>query len=306
MTHKRHITLFALLLTLGALSSPIFGMRSQKQSLRGAAHAGNTERVTELIGIYTTKGQLSFLDKTDPAGNTALMQAAKKGHIGIVRLLIKAGAKTTLTNSAGKTAAQLAATDIIAQLIEPQKGIQQRRTAPTVDRPSKEFIRFLGQVKHGNLSKVRAGLKNNPEFLNMQDSGGLTPLAHAAREGHKAILIEQGAKVNLPNSSLNTPMSWAVYKKFPEIIALLRKAGGKLFINFDIFLVPDEESAQAIESTAREIMPTALGSVKIKAPDAYHISTNYMSFLVDYDENYKENAEGLVIGIFKNCIKPQA
>jgi ankyrin repeat protein len=48
------------------------------------------------------------VNATDPAGQTALMLAARRGDEAVVRLLLAAGADRAKTDAAGRTAAELA------------------------------------------------------------------------------------------------------------------------------------------------------------------------------------------------------
>ena len=63
------------------------------------------------------------------------------------------------------------------------------------------------------------------------DAAGTTPLHHAAEGGRKEIaelLIENGADLNVKDETLgDTPVDWAIRRKHPEMVDLLRKHGGK-------------------------------------------------------------------------------
>ncbi len=63
--------------------------------------------------------------------------------------------------------------------------------------------------------------------MNIKNSGGFTPLASAAIEGHTEIvklLLEKHAKVDLVNNHGNTALILAAYKGYTEIVKLLLKA----------------------------------------------------------------------------------
>ena len=61
----------------------------------------------DMVKMLLAKDNL-LLDEKNEDGDTALMLAAWNKHAGIAELLIKAGASLNVTDSAGKTALQLA------------------------------------------------------------------------------------------------------------------------------------------------------------------------------------------------------
>jgi cytohesin len=66
--------------------------------------------------------------------------------------------------------------------------------------------------------------------VNAKSERGRTPLANAARWGHKEIielLIAKGANVNAKDEDGDTPLDWAIEDNHTEVPDLLRKHGGK-------------------------------------------------------------------------------
>ena len=117
-------------------------------------------------------------------------------------------------------------------------------------------------AKNGNLAGVQAELDKGVNVIEKEDNYGRTPLHHASTNGHKKIvelliakgadvnakskytgtplraaaekghkeiaelLIAEGANVNA-NHGGHTPLDWAISRKHPETVDLLRKHGGK-------------------------------------------------------------------------------
>ena len=77
--------------------------------------AGSTD-VLETLSLLIAKG--AHLDAVDDRGRTALMTSCELGHTSAVAALLKAGAKTGITDKTGKRATDLAANDEIRNLLE--------------------------------------------------------------------------------------------------------------------------------------------------------------------------------------------
>ena len=86
----------------------------------------------------------------------------------------------------------------------------------------------------GNTEAVKQHLTEGVD-VNAKDSVGRTPLHHAAWNGHKEVaelLIEKAADVNSLGDN-GTPLDWAIFRKHPETVELLRKHGGKTGEEFE-------------------------------------------------------------------------
>ena len=82
----------------------------------------------------------------------------------------------------------------------------------------------------GNLDVVKQLLDATPGLLNAQDDSGRTPLIYAAANGHAPVvkmLLERGAKANLPDKELVTPLHWAAGMGQAAIVQLLLDKGAK-------------------------------------------------------------------------------
>jgi hypothetical protein len=83
-------------------------------------------------------------------------------------------------------------------------------------------------AKNGDLEKVKALLKDNPDLAFNKDIDGATPLHYAASNGHKdltAFLLASKADVNAKAKNGATPMHLATSNGHIEVIKLLWIAG---------------------------------------------------------------------------------
>ena len=144
-----------------------------------AAEKGYIEVVKGLIDLGTNVNI-----KTDKS--TALIDASWKSHSEIVKLLIVAGADVNMQNKSGYTALICAATN-----------------------SNFEILKLL----------IEAGAD-----VNMNNTFGETALIFASNRSNQKIvqlLIEAGADVNVITNNNNTPLSLAVSQGYVEIIKLL-------------------------------------------------------------------------------------
>ena len=97
---------------------------------------------------------------------------------------------------------------------------------PPMTQEESELIDAAVKGDNTRITKLLAAGIN----VNVRDSNGGTPLAHAAWFGHVEtvkLLIEKGADVNAKKLDGNTPVALATYSKHPEILEILKKAGAK-------------------------------------------------------------------------------
>ena len=83
---------------------------------------------------------------------------------------------------------------------------------------------FHDAARNGDLERVKALLKDNPDLVFSKDSIGQTPLHYAAYWGYKgvaALLLASKAEVNAKNNDGYTPLHWAAYRGHKAVAALL-------------------------------------------------------------------------------------
>ncbi len=78
------------------------------------------------------------------------------------------------------------------------------------------------------MEKVKSLLKENPNLVFSKDNNSQTPLAYAAGNGHKdvvALLLANGAEINVKNGNGYTPLHEAVINGHTGVVALLLAHG---------------------------------------------------------------------------------
>lgn len=150
---------------------------------------------------------------------TALYLAVNAGMYEVVQALIEAGADVNQANDKGTTplfiAAEKGYTDLVNLLILKGANVNQCNL--------KAAIPLHIASENGHLSIVAALLEGGAD-VNQATDLGLTPLFLAVREGFEPVvdkLLEKGADVNRPNQSLETPLMAAVKGNFVTIVSKL-------------------------------------------------------------------------------------
>ena len=94
-------------------------------------------------------------------------------------------------------------------------------------------LAFGGEIhdaaKGGDLAKVKALLKGNPDLVFSKDEKGVMPLHVAAFVGAKDVvelLLASKADVNAKDNKGHTPLNWASAKGHKDVADLLRQHGG--------------------------------------------------------------------------------
>ena len=178
---------------------------SSPASSRGLIPIGD---VTALI-CAAKKGHIEILrylveqgadkDKANYFGTTALMAASSRGHFGVVKLLLEDGADINKVDFSGWTALMWA---------------------------SASFERHQGVVQY----LVEQGA--DKEMADSRNSCGCTALIFAAMRGHFGVvklLLEDGADVNKVDMMSGwTALHWAALCGHAEILSLLMAYGASL------------------------------------------------------------------------------
>jgi ankyrin repeat protein len=87
---------------------------------------------------------------------------------------------------------------------------------------------YAGEInnatRNGDMVKLAALLKGNPELVFGKDDAGVTPLHQAAAGGHRDVaelLLANHAEVDAMDDQLSTPLHWAARRGHKEVVELL-------------------------------------------------------------------------------------
>jgi len=185
-------------------------------SLPQAARFGYLAKVQQAI---TSKQDL---DEKDPlTGNTALHFAVANRHLGIVRALLKAGAKVNVENknydSILHLACQINDPDLVEEIMK--KGASLVPIDKNGDTP------LMSAVKKGSLETVKVLLKQEGLNIDEKNFEWKTALALASREYPEIVkaLLDKNADANIPDKKGWLPLHHAVDQDAAEIVEALVK-----------------------------------------------------------------------------------
>ncbi|TAL34832.1 MAG: ankyrin repeat domain-containing protein [Alphaproteobacteria bacterium] len=95
---------------------------------------------------------------------------------------------------------------------------------------STEEAEFICACTEGDIDAVRRVIGKHPEALNAVTSEGLTPLAHAMERAQVemvAFLLDQGADMNIRDTTQRTPCELAEALGFTPLASLFRAVAEK-------------------------------------------------------------------------------
>ena len=219
-------------------------------AVSSVAFAGNALQRASLTGnIAEVKNQLDAGENpnsVDDNGMTALMAAARNGHVEIVKVLLwgtnpivewllekdinptnlwfSVISNPNLTNNNGDTALDFAKDFGFPEIVRILKEAGAKKS---LIKRELEFIKFAEQ---GNLAEVKRILADgiNPNAVNKYN---WTALHRAAQAGYAEIvkaLLSAGADVNATNKfGDDTALSLAKQQGHTEIVRILEEAGAK-------------------------------------------------------------------------------
>jgi len=196
-------------------------IRSQHQTEKKLLNAAKT---SDDVGPFkSTTGNLNYQDMW---GNTMLMEAAKKGHIKVARLLVEKGADIHLLDLDGATALHDASRngheELVKLLLENGADVNLKIIG------FKETPLFLAS-KYGHTGMVKFLLENGAK-VDAYAVQRVTPLITASSKGHLDIvelLIKYGADINAQSTKGATAIKVASSQGHLDIVNLLKEAGAK-------------------------------------------------------------------------------
>lgn len=200
--------------------------------LLNAVFAGSTELVKLLLesGAEINRGHTIPSSRGPSGGQTALMVAAVKQNLPLVKLLVKAGADLHAVSESGYSPLMWGLANApdgqVAKFLlqsgaEPDPDVESRLSWA----PSNTPLNLA--ATNGLLDVVRALIDAGAD-LDKPDGMGWTPLKHAAESGHADIvkfLLKEGAQADTPDLEGWTGLMNAAAKGHLAVVQLLLKAG---------------------------------------------------------------------------------
>lgn len=204
------------------------------------------EGYLEAVQLFLDADENENIEAPNQYGSTPLILAAARGHVEVVRLLLKRGANIEARGARNRTALEWAEQnghpDCVAlireQLAEPL-------LTAVLDGEVELTERILGlgadketQDSYGNTPLALAALKGRVEILQLllgvdadteaKNQAGNTPLALAAAEGYLEIvqlLLDADADRESKNKSGDTPLICAAKNGHTKVVKLLLELG---------------------------------------------------------------------------------
>jgi ankyrin repeat protein len=245
--------------------------------LHGAVQEDHLDVVEVLLKYARDSSKIdlsSWVNAKDKGGDTALHQAAWKGHTAILEKLFHAGAKIEARASESRNALHIASQhghlDVIELLLKFARESSKIDMSSWVNTKTKKGDTALHQAawkghtaileklldagvkietltngsqnalhcaaQEGHLDVIEVLLKSAHEspkinlssWVNTKDEGGGTALHYAAWQGHTAIvekLLDAGAKIDLKAKGNLTALQCATHCKQDEAVKTLEKRG---------------------------------------------------------------------------------
>ena len=278
---------------------------------------------------------------------------ARLGYIDVVRELIKAGTDVNLrTNgvSALEMAMQQRRNGVINELLNAGADAESQARAlewaefalrKRASTPSDEWVRtwegrdpydtwealltyragvldeLMLAIQSGDRRHVNAMIKDGAD-VNMQESGGWTPLHQAVETRHRGIteiLLDAGADVNAQDSSGWTPLHWAVYAGYLSIAEVLIDGGADVDAQDDSGRTPLHVAVENHRSGIAEMLLDAGADVNAQEDDgwtplhsaAYVGNLNIAEILIDggADVNTQDDSGWTPLYVAQNYVESE-
>ena len=175
----------------------------------------------------------ALVDDPDPLeGNTALFEAARKGHKQLVELLLEAGADSEKRNSLEQTPMQEAVRQGRAEAVRVliAYGAHTQHPPEGAD-TGRDWHGLVDVARRGYVDTADALCSDPTLNLDWANNLGETPLLTAARLGHGevvAVLASHGANVNQRADNGSTPLMVAAEEGQTSVVRYLLHAKARV------------------------------------------------------------------------------
>jgi ankyrin repeat protein len=162
----------------------------------------------------------------DSLGTPVLVEAARRGHLGVVELLLESGATVDVEGEEGIIALNCAAYNgheaVVRVLAE--KGA-------TINQQSEQGVTALYLAAQNGHEAVVRVLAEKGATINQQTEDGWTALHLAAQNGHEAVVrvvAEKGATINQQTKDGWTALHWAAVNGHEAVVRVLAGEGATI------------------------------------------------------------------------------
>ena len=191
-----------------------------------AARAGDVDRVRWLLE------RDAAVDASDASGATALVAAAYSNHVDVARSLIEAGADVNVKDERHQSAYLIATSEV-----GDDPRLLELTLANGADVDAKDSYNGTGLIRaadRGHVRIVERLLDTEVEIDHVNRLGWTALLEAIILSGgdrrHTEVvrlLAEAGAEVNLADGQGVTPLAHAQRQGYDEIAAILQRSGGR-------------------------------------------------------------------------------
>ncbi len=239
-------------------------VQAQTNTFIHHAAEGKTANIIHMLDDFSQD-----VDGRDKDGSTALMWAARQGHLETVIVLLRYGANPNIANRAGETALDL------AMECQAKPGAQKDRYTAVAEEilkrnvdfsKNRRFVEYLFQEDTKEADVVRY-LRNAAKVTDLASADGQEPLLHrAVRRGHKeltSLLLERGCDPRTKDASGRSALSLCPDAEMADV--MIGKWGHKMLCN----LVAAGQADQ-VGKLIQEINQPALLDDKTSGKTALH------------------------------------
>ena len=212
-------TLFiALLLSIAVPSLPAEMDQAQKDLFQ-AVQKGDVAGVEKALVSGADINEKNERAETALTSHTALMSAAWKGHLEVVKLLLERNADVNIQDKLGRTALISAAWKNYLEVVEL---LLERNSDVNIQTVSGQTALIIAAWR--NYLEVAKLLLERNSDVNIQDKSGQTALIIAANEGHLEMvkfLLKNGADIGLENHDGETALKLAEKSGNTQIVKIM-------------------------------------------------------------------------------------